>query len=112
MHREKFHEVIEQAATELEEIETVREIAIKSAREIIRTSRKIIHEVHLEKDVSEDFKKLKEAMMNVRTLCEKIDKNKILPVLEDAYQEYAEAYLFLAIVREEDIPSHRELGIT
>lgn len=109
---ENLHEVIGQAVAELDEIEAVREIAIKAARNIIKLARKIIHIAHLGNDVSDDIKKLREEMLLVRGLCEKIDANKILPVLEDAYQEYAEVCLFLAILNERPLPSHKELGIT
>ncbi|MCX8173221.1 MAG: translin family protein [Thermoplasmata archaeon] len=107
-----LHEVIGQAVAELDEIEAVREIAIKNARTIIKLSRKIIHMSHLGSDVKEEFKKLREEMLTVRGLCEKIDANKILPVLEDAYQEFGEVCIFLSVLRGEPLPSHKDLGIT
>ncbi|MEM3444731.1 MAG: translin family protein [Thermoplasmata archaeon] len=109
---ENLHEVISQAVGELDEIEAVREIAIKNARTIIKLSRKIIHMVHLGRDVKEELKRLREEMLMVRGLCEKIDANKILPVLEEAYQEFGEVCIFLALLNGEPLPSHRELGIT
>ncbi|MEM3524167.1 MAG: translin family protein [Thermoplasmata archaeon] len=107
-----LHEMISQAVAELDEIEAVREIAIKNARTIIKESRKIIQMTHLGNDVREGLKKLREEMLMIRGLCEKIDANKVLPVLEDAYQEFGEVCIFLAVLKGEPIPSHKELGIT
>jgi translin len=109
---ERIREVIEHAAGEIDEIESIREITIKETRDIIKLSRAVIHGIHTGADIDEKYKALRMQMLHLRSLCEKTESHKIIPLLEDAFQEFAEACIFLAIVRNERVPEHKELGIT
>jgi Predicted RNA-binding protein of the translin family len=88
------------------DIEKDREKAIKSSREIIRLTKRVIHSVHLgiadEECIDELRKKVKESPLDLS----------LAHVTQDALAEYAETEILLSIVHDTPIPTFRELGIS
>jgi len=106
-----LEEIARTIQAELDERDTLREIAIKSSRAIIRMSGTIIHLVHKNED---PLPMMREALDEVDRLRSLLDDHPILwntgPV-GDAMQEMAEAAIMLAIINDEQFPGPEELGI-
>ncbi len=97
---------------ELDDKDSVREIAIKSSREIVRIASRIIVMIHHRIDCSEELRKMKEDMWHLRSLLLKEHPDLYYAgFVQNALQEYVEAMLLYAIVNEEDMPSHKDLNV-
>ena len=97
---------------ELDDKDSVREIAIKSSRDIIRKASKIIVTLHHRKDCSEDLRSMKEEVWHLKSLLIKDHPDLYYAgFVQNALQEYTEAIVFRAIIYGEDIPSHRDLNV-
>ncbi|HDH81476.1 MAG TPA: RNA-binding protein [Thermoplasmatales archaeon] len=98
----------------LNEKDNLREFALKKCRDIIRTSRKCIRNIHNgEMDVAIEM--AAEAIKINRDLKEKIKEHPDLLTsgyMENASQELAEANIFLAICKDEGLPSPEDIGVT
>ncbi len=109
MQLKEIGDIIEE---ELDEKDSVREIAIKSARMIIRLSSQSIIMMHRREDVNDIVRRLKEEVWHLKSLL----KNQYPDLLyagfvQNAIQEYCEAMIFRAIIGGEDIPSPKHLSI-
>jgi translin len=97
---------------ELDEKDSVREIAIKSARAIIRMSSQSIIMMHRREDTKEIIRKLKEEVWHLKSLLsEQYPDLLYAGFVQNAFQEYCESQVFRAILNGKDIPTHKELGI-
>ncbi len=97
---------------ELDEKDSVREIAIKSSREIIRMASRIITGLHKRRDVKEELRRMKEEVWHLKSLLLKEYPDLFYAgFVQNALQEYVEAMLFYMIISEKDIPSHKELYV-
>jgi translin len=103
----------EDIRAELDAKNAVREEALKLSREIIRLSANSIRAVH-----REEFDEARQLMNQARAKV--IETKKILVdqmdiyytgYVLDAQKEYAESELTMAIVRDQPLPSHAELGV-
>ena len=100
------------AADRLAAIEKKRSLAIDSSRAITRKTKNMIHAIHTGEDYAPVERELisdKDAMFR-----EIGDEPSVLcsAVVQDALGEYAEAFIFAAIVKGEGIPSFDSLGIS
>jgi len=95
----------------LDEKDTVREIAIKSSRAIIRLSGSVVHNIHKGEDISGMMAEATDEAQRLRSLL--VDHQEIWysGLVEDAMQELSEAAILIAIVRQDDLPTPEELGI-
>lgn len=95
----------------LDEKDTVREIAIKSSRAIIRLSGSVVHSIHKGEDISGMMAEATDEAQRLRSVL--VDHQEIWysGLVEDAMQELSEAAILIAIVRQEDLPTPEELGI-
>ena len=94
----------------MEALEADREKAISESRGIIRSTKRIIHSIHLSEPYEDLLRATEEDM---RRLAESIDPRIASsgPV-QDAMAELAEASLFHSIMTGEMLPSHSSLGIS
>ena len=97
---------------ELDDKDSVREIAIKSSREIIRKASRIIIMIHHRKDCSEDLRSMKEEVWHLKSLLIKDHPDLYYAgFVQSALQEYTEAMFFKAIIYGEEIPTHKDLNV-
>ncbi len=97
---------------ELDEKDSVREIAIKSARVIIRMSSQSIIMMHRREDESEIVRKLKEEIWHLKSLLTNQYPDLLYSgFVQNAFQEYCESQIFRAIIHGKPIPSHKDLGM-
>jgi len=110
----RIDEYIAQAKEYLDVRDQRREAAIKLSRDIIKISGWIITDIHkgdLDSAVekAEDMKRIVDEFLEiVRPFPELFYSG----MANNALSEYAEAMIFLAIVREEELPGPDDLGIT
>lgn len=96
---------------ELDEKDTVREIAIKSSRAIIRLSGSAIHSIHKGEDASEMLATALEEAARLKSLLEFHPDIWTSGLVSDALQELVEATLVHSIYNEESLPTPHELGV-
>jgi len=98
----------------LNEKDTLREFTLKKCRDIIRTSRKCIRNIH-GGDTETAAEMASDAVKMNKELKKKIKNHPDLLTagyMENASQELAEANIFLAIYGDEELPDPEKLGIT
>lgn len=100
-----LEDIIKKVKEELDEKERKREETYLKAREIRRISTKAIREIH-----KENYEKAEEYLLNARKLVEEVC-NEEYAFLNEAFQEFGEACLTLAFLRDKDIPTPEELKI-
>jgi len=109
---EGLEEVADQIEAELEEKDTIREIALKSSRAIVRLSTAVVRSIHRCEDPENLIEELRDEASRLKGL---LDEHKDLlyaGYTENCQQEYTEAVLFYVVVNDMNIPSHKELGVT
>ncbi|KAA0003941.1 MAG: RNA-binding protein [Thermoplasmata archaeon] len=113
-HMKNLDEVSSKIEKMLNEKDSMREFALKKCRDIIRTSRKCIRNIHNgEMDTAADM--AAEAIKINKELKKKIKDHPDLLTsgyMENASQELAEANIFLAICGGGDLPSPEDIGVT
>ncbi len=96
----------------LDEKDSIREIAIKSSRSIIRKASQAIMSMHRKEDTTDILRTLKEEVWHLKSLLLKDFPDLIFAgFVQNAFQEYCEALIFHAILQEEDIPDPSKLGV-
>ena len=105
-------DAVNDAADRLAEIEKKRSSAIDRSRVITRKTKNMIHAIHTGYDhtaVADDLIRERDGLFNSIG-----DEPSVLysAVVQDALGEYAEAFIFAAIVKGVDIPSFDSLGIS
>ena len=110
---ENLRKIAEDIRVELEAKNTAREQALKASREVIRMSANAIRAIH-----REEFDEARQLMVGSR---EKVrETTRMLKdqldiyyagYVQDAQKEYAESELTYALVQNEALPSHQELGV-
>ena len=105
-------DAVRSAADRLAVLEKKRTSAIDSSRIITRKTKNMIHAIH----VGEDYAPMeKELVTDKESLFRDVgDEPSVLcsAVVQDALGEYAEAFIFAAIVKGDEIPSFDSLGIS
>jgi translin len=96
---------------ELDEKDTVREIAIKSSRAIIRLSGGAVHSIHKGEDASDLLATALEEAARLKSLLEVHPDIWTSGLVSDALQELAEAAIVHSIFKEELLPTPYELGV-
>ena len=98
----------------LNEKDDLREISLKKCRDIIRESRKSIKKLH-NGDFEKAAKRLDKAVKLLLELKEKLKEHPDLLTsgyMENAMQEVAEGKIFLAILKNENLPYPEEIGVS
>lgn len=96
----------------LDEKDSIREIAIKSSRSIIRKASQAIVMMHRNENTTDILRALKEEVWHLKSLLLKDFPDLIFAgFVQNAFQEYCEALIFYAILHGENIPSPSNLGV-
>ena len=110
---ENLRRIAEDIRIELEAKNSAREQALKSSREAIRLSANAIRAVH-----REEFDDARQLMAETRKKIHattEVLKDQLdiyyAGYVQDAQKEYAESELTYALVKDEALPSHQELGV-
>lgn len=110
---ENLKKVAEDIRAELDSKNSAREGALQLSREIVRLSANSIRASHRE-DFDEARKLMDQARAKVvetkKLLSDQLDIYYTGYVM-DAQKEYAEAEITMAIIRDQSLPSHEELGV-
>ena len=96
---------------ELDEKDTVREIAIKSARVIIRLSGSAVHSIHGGEDATQMLATALDEVARLKSLLEIHPDIWTSGLVSDALQEMTEAALVHSISMGEDLPTPQDLGV-
>ena len=93
---------------ELKDFEVRREETITNSREIITLSKQIIYSIH-RNDITNAEKLLKDIKNKIKLLDR--TKNYDTGISSVAFQEYVEAVTFYELVKNDKLPSAKELGV-
>jgi len=111
VHMQKLDVIARHIQERLDEKDTVREIAIKSSRAIIRISGGVIHSIHKGEDVTEMMSEALDEAQRLRGLLLEHPELLNSGLVEDAMQELSEAAILLSIYTKEELPSPDELDV-
>lgn len=95
----------------LDEKDTVREIAIKSSRAIIRLAGTVVHGTHKQANTTKEMAEALEEAERLQGLLEDHQEIWSSGIVQDALQELAEAAIVLALLKGEDLPEPDQLNI-
>jgi len=104
-------EIADRIQSRLDEKDTVREIAIKSSRAIIRISGSVIHSIHKKEDVRRMMGEAMDEAQRLRGLLEEHPEIWNSGLVEDAMQELSEAAIIMSIADDAPLPDPEELGV-
>lgn len=105
---EGLRETASVVADILRDMEECREIAISKSRIITRLSKRVIHAVHTREDCTADLESLRNAAKELLTSLG-FDMDRYQAAV-DAFGEYAEAEILLALVNGDKMPSFDDIG--
>jgi len=111
--RERLRSIIDEADKYLSERDAVRERAIKASRDVIRYSGWTITAIH-KGDIGEAEKNLEIADERAQKLIGLVKPYPELyysGMVYNALSEYVEAKVFMAILKQEELPGFRDLGV-
>lgn len=91
--------------------ENVREKTLAQTRVITKSSKEIISRIHNRKDVDSNFKKIREDVRRLNDLLKAHPDLRASGFSVNAYQEYAEAVIFHAIMFRKPVPDPSDLDI-
>lgn len=105
---ENANEVMER----LGDTESARNTAIAGSRAVIRSTKAVIHSIHLGKPDMEAVGTMDRLMADLISSVRNSPEILCGPAAEDAMMEFAEARLFLAVYGKKELPSYQVLGIS
>ena len=93
---------------ELKDFELKREDTISTSREVITLSKQTIYSVH-----RNDLNNASKLIKDIKDKLKKLDKNKTYDtgISFVAFQEYVEAIVFYELIKNDKLPSKKELGV-
>ncbi len=106
--------VMEDVENDLEEKDAVREVAMKTCRQIVRLSSDLIYALHQkssDRSIVEGFRELRSRVTEVNTILHGHHEVYYSGFVEGAMQEYVEAMLLRAAIAGGDMPSHSQLKV-
>ncbi|MCU0862133.1 MAG: hypothetical protein MUE65_07430 [Methanomassiliicoccales archaeon] len=95
----------------LDEKDTVREIAIKSSRAIIRISGGVVHCIHKGEEAEDMMSEALDEAQRLRSLLLDHPEISSSGMVSDAMQELTEAAILLSVYRRDDLPTPEELNV-
>ena len=111
---DNLDKVVDEVERDLEEKDELREIAMKTCRQIVRLSSDLIYSLHQhrsEKSIVEGFKELKSKVTEVNTLLREHHEVYYSGFVEEAMQEYVEATLLRAAINGEAMLMPEQLRV-
>jgi len=109
---EALREIVKEVNEQLEDKDLVRELAMKSSRAIRRISKKVIQDIHRDKDTETSLKEAQEELNKLKSIIEGHPELHHSGFLRNGYQEYAEAHILLSISEGEKPKTPEGLDIT
>ncbi len=106
-----LEEAMSEAERELEENDTVRELALKASRDILRRSKQAISMIHRGEDVIDVLRELRKDQSALLATLSEHPRIKYAGYVGDAMQEFTEAMVLYSIFKGEAVPSAEELRI-
>jgi len=108
----QLKEIGDNIEEELDEKDSVREIAIKSSRAIIRLASQCIIKMHRGEDIKDLLRQLKEEVWHLKSLLSNQYPDLLYAgFVQNAFQEYCEALILHAILNGKEIPHPKQIGI-
>ena len=104
-------EAVEEARSELDEKDAVREIAIKASREIRRRAKNAIFSMHRGEEVIDELRALRQEQMALVSTLRDHSELAHAGYVSEAFQELTEALVLYSVFDDGKIPSPRELRI-
>lgn len=109
---QNLNEIIDEIESNLDDKDAIREVALKSCRTITRLSTATTQAVHRNENVDELFKDAKLEASRLRSLIQEHPDLLHSGFVQGAFQELCEAAILIAVIRDEDLPFPRDLGVT
>lgn len=109
---EELNDIAESIEETLDEKDTVRELALKSSRAVIRMSGGLIRAVHRGNGSDDLINELRNETHRLEGVVREFQDLMHSGFVTDAFQEYTEAMVFLAIVKKKPLPGPAELSVT
>ncbi|MGM0404678.1 MAG: translin family protein [Thermoplasmatota archaeon] len=97
---------------QLDDKDTVRELALKSSRAIRRLSRKIIKEIHQDCNPQQSFNEAIQEVSKLKSIIEGYPELFHSGFLRNGFQELAEAHILWALTSDRELMGAKELDIT
>jgi translin len=96
----------------LDEKDTVREVAFKSSRAVIRVATTAVRKMHNDEDVTKLLAEARDEASRLKSLLSDHPDLYHSGFVENGFQELVEACIVTAIVKKEPFPEPEELGVT
>lgn len=109
---EALSDIVKEIGKQLEDKDTVRELALKSSRTIERLSRQMIQDIHNGEWTREKFNDALQEVSKVKSILEDYPELFDSGLLRNGFQELAEAHILWSISRDQEPMSPKELEIT
>lgn len=109
---EALWDIVRDIGQQLDDKDTVRELALKSSRTIERLSRQMIQDIHNGEWTREKFNDALLEVSKVKSILEDYPELFDSGLLRNGFQELAEAHILWAISRDQEPMSPKELEIT
>lgn len=97
---------------QLDDKDTVRELALKSSRAIRRLSRKMIKEIHKDGNPQESFNEAVQEVSKLKSIIEGYPELFHSGFLRNGLQEFAEAHILWSLTSDKELMSADDLDIT
>jgi translin len=107
-----LNEIASDIESQLNEKEEVREIALKSSRNIIRLCGMVVRSMHLGNDPVPDMNVAMDELQKLVGITRDFPDIMYSGIVESAMQEYVEAKVLYAYTQGEPLPSHGAIGVT
>ncbi len=108
----ELEQQIKELDRQLDDKDTVRELALKSSRAIRRQSRKMIKEIHQGEDPQESFNEAIQELSKLKSIIEGYPELFHSGFLRNGFQELAEAHILWALTSDRELMGAKELDIT
>lgn len=107
-----LNDIASDIESQLNEKEEVREIALKSSRNIIRLCGMVVRSMHIGNDPVPDMNVAMDELQKLVGITRDFPDIMHSGIVESAMQEYVEAKVLYAYTQDVPLPSHRSLGVT
>ncbi|UCE75410.1 MAG: hypothetical protein JSV56_06840 [Methanomassiliicoccales archaeon] len=109
---ENLNEIIDQIEQNLDDKDAIREVALKSCRAITRLSTAVTQGVHRKENVDDIFNDAREETSRLRSLTQDHPDLLHSGFVQNALQELCEAAILLAVIKDNELPTPKDLGAT
>src|SRR5512133_1593515 len=106
-----LEEIAAQIQSKLDEKDTVREIAIKSSRAVIRLSGSVVHGIHKKVNMDKEMREALDEAERLQSLLQDHMEIWHSGIVQDALQELAEAAVVMSILKGEDLPDPEDINV-